>query len=175
MNLYNKVMDLSTKEIIMSARLNHFETVPGLMKELFDLSIASYKSSIDHTIKNLVEIRASQMNGCAFCLDIHVKQGKIAGEKEIRMFHVPIWRDSHLFTAKEKAALELTEAITQLGKEGVSDSVYATVKEHFSDTEISELTFAISLINFWNRIQILAQAEIGSRDAAQGLEKAGYS
>lgn len=159
----------------MTARLNHFETVPGLMKELFDLSIASYKSSIDHTIKNLIEIRASQMNGCAFCLDIHVKQGKIAGEKEIRMFHVPIWRDSHLFTAKEKAALELTEALTQLGKHGVPDDVYQSVKEHFSDVEISELTFAISLINLWNRIQILAQAEIGSRDAAQGLEKAGYN
>lgn len=91
------------------------------------------------------------------------------------MFHVPIWRESHLFTAKEKASLELTEALTQLGKHGVTDEVYATVKEHFSDTEISELTFAIGLINLWNRIQILAQAEIGSRDAAQGLEKAGYS
>ena len=74
-------MNVTKKEIIMTARLNHFETVPALMKELFDLSIASYKSSINHTIKNLVEIRASQINGCAFCLDIHVKQGKIAGEK----------------------------------------------------------------------------------------------
>lgn len=159
----------------MTARLNHFETVPGLMKELIDLSMANYRSSIDHKIKNLVEIRASQINGCAFCLDIHVKQGKISGEKEIRMFHVPIWRESHLFTAKEKAALELTEALTQLGKYGVSDEVYAKVKEHFSDSEISELTFAIGIINLWNRIQILAQAEIGSRDAAQGLDKAGYN
>jgi AhpD family alkylhydroperoxidase len=159
----------------MNSRLNHFETVPGLMKELIDLSMASIKSSIDHRIKNLIEIRASQMNGCAFCLDIHVKQGKIAGEKEIRMFHVPIWRDSPLFTAKERAALELTEAMTHLGKHGVPDDVYATVKEHFTDVEISELTFAIGIINLWNRIQILAQAEIGSRDAAQGLEKAGYS
>ena len=159
----------------MNPRLNHFETVPGLMKELIDLSMASIKSSIDHRIKNLIEIRASQMNGCAFCLDIHVKQGKIAGEKEIRMFHVPIWRDSPLFTAKERAALELTEAMTKLGNHGVPDDVYATVKEHFTDVEISELTFAIGIINLWNRIQILAQAEIGSRDAAQGLEKAGYS
>lgn len=159
----------------MSPRLDHFETVPGLMKELFDLSIASRKSSIDHTIKNLIEIRASQINGCAFCLDIHVKQGKIAGEKEIRMFHVPIWRESPLFTAKEKAALELTEALTKLGGHGISDETYAIVKEHFSDVETSELTFAIGLINLWNRIQILAQAEVGSRDAAQGLEKAGYN
>lgn len=158
----------------MSPRLDHFETVPSLMKELFDLSIASRKSSIDHTIKNLIEIRASQINGCAFCLDIHVKQGKIAGEKEIRMFHVPIWRDSPLFTAKEKAALELTEALTKLGGHGISDETFATVKEHFNEVEISELTFAIGIINLWNRIQILAQAEVGSRDAAQGLEKAGY-
>jgi AhpD family alkylhydroperoxidase len=107
------------------------------MKELIDLSMASIKSSIDHRIKNLIEIRASQMNGCAFCLDIHVKQGKIAGEKEIRMFHVPIWRDSPLFTAKERAALELTEAMTHLGNHGVPDDVYATVKEHFTDVEIS--------------------------------------
>lgn len=159
----------------MSARLNHFDTVPALMKELFDLSIASHKSSINHTIKNLVEIRASQINGCAFCLDIHVKQGKIAGEKEIRMFHVPIWRESPLLTAKEKAALELTEALTTLGPHGVSDEIFANVKGHFNNVEISEITFAISIINMWNRIQILAQAEVGSRDAAQGLDKAGYN
>lgn len=159
----------------MSSRVDHFKTVPNLMKELFNLSIASHKSSIDHTIKNLIEIRVSQMNGCAFCLDIHVKQGKIAGEKEIRMFHVPIWRDSPLFTAKEKASLEFAEALTQLGNHGVSDEIYANLKEHFTDVEISELTFAVALINLWNRIQILAQAEVGSRDAAQGLDKAGYN
>ena len=156
----------------MSNRVNHFQIVPNLVKALMDTSAASGKSSLDSTIKSLVDIRASQLNGCAFCLDMHIKQAKMKGERELRIYHVAIWRESPLFTAKEKAALSLTEALTKIGDTGVSDEIYGQTKEHFTEVEISELTFAIALINMWNRMQILAQMVPGSQDAAFGLTKA---
>lgn len=157
----------------MSTRVNHFETVPALIKALGDASMASHKSTLDGGIKNLVDIRASQLNGCAFCLDMHVKQAKLRGERELRLYHVAIWRESPLFSVKEKAALALTEALTRIGEEGVSDALYRATREYFSDEEISELTFAIAIINAWNRMQILSQMLPGSQDAAYGLERAG--
>ena len=159
----------------MTARLNHFETVPALTKALMDASMAAYKTSIDPLIKSLIDIRASQLNNCAFCLDMHIKQAKIKGERELRIYHVAIWRESPLFNAKEKAALALTEALTKLADTGVSNELYQATKEHFSDVEISELTYSIGLINFWNRMQILALMEPGSQDAAFGLTKAGLN
>ncbi|WP_337842424.1 carboxymuconolactone decarboxylase family protein [Rheinheimera sp.] len=159
----------------MTARLNHFETVPHLTKALMDASMAAYKTSIDPLIKSLIDIRASQLNACAFCLDMHIKQAKIKGERELRIYHVAIWRESPLFNAKEKAALALTEALTQLPDTGISSELYNATKEHFSDVEISELTYSIGLINFWNRMQILALVEPGSQDAAFGLNKAGLN
>ena len=159
----------------MTARLNHFETVPALTKALMDASMAAYKTSIDPLIKSLIDIRASQLNNCAFCLDMHIKQAKIKGERELRIYHVAIWRESPLFNAKEKAALALTEALTKLPDTGISNELYQATKEHFTDVEISELTYSIGLINFWNRMQILAQMEPGSQDAAFGLTKAVFN
>lgn len=159
----------------MTARLNHFETVPALTKALMDASMAAYKTSIDPLIKSLIDIRASQLNNCAFCLDMHIKQAKIKGERELRIYHVAIWRESPLFNAKEKAALALTEALTKLPDTGISNELYQATKEHFTDVEISELTYGIGLINFWNRMQILAQVEPGSQDTAFGLTKAGLN
>lgn len=157
----------------MSTRVNHFEAVPELIKTLGDASMASHRSSLDAGIKNLADIRASQLNGCAFCLDMHVKQAKLRGERELRLYHLAIWRESPLFSAKEKAALALTEALTRLGDEGVSDALYRTTREYFSDEEIAELAFAIAIINAWNRLQILSQMTPGSQDAAYGLDRAG--
>lgn len=159
----------------MTARLNHFDTVPTLTKVLMDASMAAYKTSIDPLIKSLIDIRASQLNSCAFCLDMHIKQAKIKGERELRIYHVAIWRESPLFNAKEKAALALTEALTKLPDNGISQELYQATKEHFTDVEISELTFGIGLINFWNRMQILALVVPGSQDAAFGLNKAGLN
>lgn len=159
----------------MTARLNHFETVPALTKALMDASMASYKTSIDPLIKSLIDIRASQLNSCAFCLDMHIKQAKIKGERELRIYHVAIWRESPLFNAKEKAALALTEALTKLSDTGISNELYQATKEHFTDVEISELAYGIGLINFWNRMQITALVEPGSQDTAFGLNKAGLN
>lgn len=159
----------------MAQRLNHFETVPALAKALMDASMAAYKTSLDPLLKSLIDIRASQINGCAFCLDMHIKQAKIKGERELRIYHVAIWRESPLFNAKEKAALALTDALTTLPETGISEELYHATKAHFSDVEISELTYSIGLINFWNRMQILALPQPGSQDAAFGLTKAGLN
>lgn len=156
----------------MSTRINLFQTVPALIKTLSDASQASHNSSLDITIKNLVDIRASQLNGCAFCLDMHVKQAKLHGERELRLYHVAIWRESPLFTAKEKAALALSEALTHPGIEGVPDALYREAREHFSEAELGELTFGIAIINAWNRLMIASRTVPGSLDKAYGLDRA---
>ncbi|WP_420130149.1 carboxymuconolactone decarboxylase family protein, partial [Longimicrobium sp.] len=100
------------------------------------------------------------------------KEAKIAGERELRLYHLAAWRESPLFSAREKAALAFTEALTQIGVHGVSDALYRSVAEHFSDVEISELNFAIVAINAWNRLGITSRMAPGALDAAYGLNKA---
>lgn len=159
----------------MSQRLNYFEKSPELSKKLFDFAKALHNSSLGNTLIDLVNIRASQLNGCAFCLDMHCKEAKIHGEQELRIYHIPIWRESTLFSDAEKAALEWTEAVTKLSEDGVSDEVYERVRTQFSETQISELTFAIGVINVWNRLNISFRTIPGSADEMLGLTKAGLS
>ena len=159
----------------MSQRLNYFELSPELSKKVLDLSKAVADGSLGHTIIDLVNIRGSQINGCAFCLDMHVKEAKIHGENELRLYHVPIWRESTLFSERERAALEWTEAVTRLSDDGISDDVYERVSSQFSEAEISELTFAVGVINMWNRLNISFRAVPGSFDEMLGLTKSGLS
>src|SRR6266850_7768848 len=164
-----------TKGETMSQRLDYYTTSPNLSKKLYELSDAVKKSSLGNTLLDLVNIRASQLNGCALCLDMHCKEAKIHGERELRIYHVPIWRESPLFSEVEKAALEWTEAVTKLSEHGVSDEVYDRVRAQFSETQISELTFAIGVINLWNRLNISFQSVPGSADEMLGLTKAGFN
>ena len=159
----------------MSQRLNYFEQSPELAKKLFDFGHAVKKTSLGNTLIDLVNIRASQLNGCAFCLDMHCKEAKIHGERELRIYHVPIWRESNLFSDTERAALEWTEAVTRLSEHGVPDDVYDRVREQFSESQVSELTFAIAVINAWNRLNISFQTIPGSFDEQLGLTKAGLN
>lgn len=154
-------------------RANYAQQSPELMKKLFELSQASKASSLGRTLTDLVNIRASQLNGCAFCLDMHVKEAKLHGERDLRVHHIPVWRESPLFSAKEKAALEWTEAVTRLTGRGIDDEQYARASSHFSDKELTELTYAIAVINSWNRLSVAFQAVPGSADARLGLEKSG--
>lgn len=156
----------------MSNRVNHFKATPALAKALSELSMALGKTSLSPQLKHLIDIRVSQLNGCTFCLDMHVKEAKIDGERELRIYHLPVWRESPLFSAREKAALAFTEALTRIGEHGVSDELYHAVAAHFSETEIAELNFAIATINAWNRLQITSRMAPGAMDAAYGLNKA---
>ncbi|MEP6829583.1 MAG: carboxymuconolactone decarboxylase family protein, partial [Rhizomicrobium sp.] len=112
---------------------------------------------------------------CAFCVDMHSKEAKIHGERELRLYHVAIWRESNLFDARERAALEWTEVLTQLPPHGVSDAVYNSVRAVFSEKELSDLSYSVMAINGWNRLSIGFRSVPGSRDALYGLTKAGLS
>jgi AhpD family alkylhydroperoxidase len=175
-------MDTSTSEHAKASpekasapRLNYAAISPELFRKLSDLSTAIRKSSIDETIINLVEIRTSQLNGCSFCLDMHVKQAKLHGERELRLYHVAIWHESPLFEPRERAALAWAETLTKLPEGGVSDELYERVRGQFSDKELADLTFAVMAINAWNRAGIAFRSVPGSADKIYGLDKAGLS
>ena len=159
----------------MSQRLNYMQQSPEFFKKLLEFNNVQNECAIETTILDLVHIRASQLNGCGFCVDMHVKEAKIHGERELRIYHLPIWRESTLFNTRERAALEWTEMVTRLPEHGIPDEVYNRVRESFSEKEISDLTFSIVIINSWNRISISFKAVPGSADAAYGLTKAGLS
>ena len=107
-------------------------------------------------------MRASQINGCAYCLDMHSKDARAAGETEQRLYLLDAWRESSLYTERERAALEWTEALTLIGEGHVPDAVYAAVREHFSEEEMVNLTLAVVAINGWNRLSISFRAEAGT-------------
>lgn len=159
----------------MSQRINYAQQSPELFRKLSDLSFSLKSSAIEQTIHDLIHIRASQINGCAFCLDMHVKEAKIHGESELRLHHVSIWRESNLFIARERAALAWAEAVTKLPEGGIPDELYDRVSGHFSEKEISDLTFSIMVINAWNRASVAFRTTPGSADKLYGLDKAGLS
>lgn len=159
----------------MTQRLNYFETTPELSKKYLEFSTALKKSAVVREFGHLVDIRASQINGCGFCLDMHVKQARIEGERELRLHHVAIWRESTLFSARERAALAWTEAVTTLAPTGVSDDAYRAARAEFNEAELSELTLLIVGINGWNRLNVAFRTAPGSADAAYGLDKAGLN
>lgn len=159
----------------MTSRLDFFEQAPELSKKLYEMSQTLQSSSLKREILDLANIRASLINGCAFCIDMHVKEAKIHGERELRVHHIPVWRESSLFSPKERAALEWVETVTELSKQGVPDEVYERVREQFSEKEITDLTYAIAVINSWNRLAVSFRKVPGSADAAYGLSKSGLN
>lgn len=158
------------------ARLDYARQSPELFKKLLDLSMAvADRGDVDAKLALLVDIRASQMNGCAFCLDMHVKEAKLHGERELRLHHVAIWRESPLFTDKERAALAWTEALTRMSPTGVPDALYDEVLSHFGEQALSTLTFRVMTINAWNRVNVAFRTVPGSKDALLGIDKAGLA
>ena len=146
-------------------------------------AIASYKAllaleaslSLDTTLKDLVKLRVSQINGCVFCVDMHVKEAKLHGERELRLHHLVVWRESSLFNGKEQAALQWAERLTRLADQAVSDADYAAVRAHFDDEELVALTHVINTINVWNRLNVAFATPAGSMDSLMGLDRAGLN
>ena len=167
------ILDKAKDAAPMTQRINYAQQAPELFKAFAEVSGKLKKSAIEEGLQHLVEIRASQMNGCAFCLDMHIKQAKIHGERELRLHHVAAWRESPLFAPRERAALAWTEVLTRLPEHGVPDEIYARVRAQFSEKELAELTSVIMLINAWNRAGVASQTVPGSADKAFGLDKAG--
>ncbi|UVF22724.1 carboxymuconolactone decarboxylase family protein (plasmid) [Microvirga terrae] len=154
-------------------RLNYAAQSPELFKKLADLSAAIRKGTIEASIIHLVEIRASQLNGCSFCLDMHVKEAKLHGERELRLHHIATWHESPLFEPRERAALAWTEALTRLPEGGVPDDLYDYVRGQLSEKELADLTFVVMAINAWNRAGVAFRSVPGSADKLYGLDKAG--
>jgi AhpD family alkylhydroperoxidase len=129
-------------------------------------------SGIEQATLDFVSLRASQMNGCGFCCDMHTKEARIHGERELRLHHVAIWRESTLFSPRERAALAWTEVLTKLPEHGVPDEIYERVRGQFSVKELSDLTYAVMAINGWNRANVAFRTVPGSSDKTFGLDKA---
>jgi AhpD family alkylhydroperoxidase len=157
----------------MTQRINYMQQSPELFKKLLEFSTLVDQGAIEQTIRDLVAIRASQMNGCAFCVDMHVKQAKIHGERELRIHHLPVWRESTLFIPRERAALAWTEVLTKIPEQGVPDEIYERVRTQLSEKELSDLSFVVMGINAWNRINVGFRPVPGVHDKAWGLDKAG--
>jgi AhpD family alkylhydroperoxidase len=122
-------------------------------------AMAAFDGSIelDSALRELVKIRASQLNGCAYCIALHTRDARKAGESEQRLYALAAWRESPLFTERERAALELTDVITRIGERGVPDAVYERAVSEFSAVELANLIFAITAINAWNRIAVSSE------------------
>ena len=159
----------------MSQRLDYFNLSPQAGNKYTEFTLLLNEKPFLTEIAHLVTLRASQINGCAFCVDMHVKEARIHGERELRLHHVVVWRESPLFSPRERAVLEWTEALTQLSPHGVSDEIYNRVREQLSEQELADLSFLIVAINGWNRLSVAFQVVPGSRDKLYGLDKANLS
>jgi AhpD family alkylhydroperoxidase len=142
----------------MTSRFAPFKIVPDLTTALLGVEKVLEAAGIEHGLANLVKIRASQINGCAFCIHMHISDARAHGENDMRLFLLDVWRESPLFTDRERAALAWTESLTRIVKTGAPDADYALVKTQFTEVEIATLTVLIGQINSWNRLQVAARA-----------------
>jgi AhpD family alkylhydroperoxidase len=141
--------------------------VSGVMRAMYGLEEPLRKSGLEPALRELVKVRASQINGCAYCIDMHTKDARAQGETEQRLYALNAWRETPFYTDRERAALEWTEQLTLIAGRDVPDDLYARMKEHFSEAEIVSLTLAVVQINAWNRLAISFRAPAGSYQPAQ--------
>lgn len=135
-------------------RLNAYTASPKAMKAMMALSTFVEQCGLEESLLELVKMRSSQINGCAYCLHMHATQARQKGESEMRLYLLDAWRESSLYTPRERAALAWTEALTRLADTHAPDADYAAVAEHFTEEERVNLTVAINMINGWNRIAV---------------------
>lgn len=150
----------------MQSRLNYARTSAAGYRAMMSLEAYLHECGLEQSLIHLIKLRASQINGCAFCLDMHWKDLRAIGETEQRLYSLDAWRESPWYTDRERAALEWTEAVTLVAEGHVEDSVYETVRPHFTDKELADLTFAVATINAWNRLAIAARMEPGKYQPA---------
>ena len=145
----------------MTARIDYTRVSPQVLRSLIALNAPVETSSLEPALLNLVRMRASQINGCAFCLDMHSKDARAAGEKEQRLYMLEAWRETAVYTDRERAALAWTEAVTRVTDGHVPDDVYAEASEHFTEQELVALTLAVVAINSFNRLNVAFRMEGG--------------
>ena len=157
----------------MKPRYNIVTTPPGAYKAMVGLETYLASSSIlDRKLIDLVKLRASQINGCAYCIDMHWKDLRAAGETEQRLYGLDAWAEAPYYSDRERAALAWTEALTLITQGHASDAAYDQVKSQFSEAEVAELSFAIAAINAWNRMAIAARSPAGTYKATGHEQRA---
>jgi len=154
----------------MEVRLNYSHVAPGVTMAMRGLEDYLEECGLDRPLLNLVRTRASQINGCAYCIDMHTKDARADGETEQRLYELDAWRETPFYTDRERAALAWTEAVTLVSKGHVPDEVYEAVSPHFSEKELVDLTLAIIAINGWNRLAIGFRSKPGSYQAKRNAQ-----
>jgi len=139
-------------------RLQFFAKAPEIMKAVSALNKAVDECGLEESLLHLIKLRASQINGCSFCVDMHSREARQDGETEQRLYLVAAWKESPLFSERERAALAWTEAVTKISDNGVPDELYARTLTHFSEEELVKLSVAVGMINTWNRLCVPFQA-----------------
>ena len=146
----------------MTQRLSSALAAPEAYGAMLALENYVKSTKLERNLIELLKLRASYINGCAYCVDMHTKDARLAAETEQRLFAVPVWRETPFFTPRERAALAWTEAVTDIARADVSDELYREVRDHFSEAELVELTMAVIAINGWNRLSVAFRREVGS-------------
>ncbi|HTR57401.1 MAG TPA: carboxymuconolactone decarboxylase family protein [Casimicrobiaceae bacterium] len=151
----------------MRSRLDFTKVSPGALKTMLDFEAYLAKCGLDRSLLHLVKMRASQINGCAYCLDMHSKDARADGETEQRLYALDAWRETPFYSDRERSALAWTEALTLISETHAPDGVYEDVRAHFTEQELVDLALAIVAINCWNRLAIGFRAEPGRYQPAK--------
>ncbi len=149
----------------MKAKLNYITAAPDAFKAMMAISTYVQESGLEHNLLELVKTRASQINGCAFCIDMHVRDARAAGETEQRLQLLAAWRETELFTPRERAALAWTETLTNLDWRE-AETVFDFVRQYFTDEEMANLALSIGVINIWNRLNIAFGVTVAAQEIA---------
>lgn len=165
-----------TGSTALGARIDYRKASPEAMRAMAALERFVHSSGLESKLVELVKLRASYLNGCAYCVDVHTKDARVAGETEQRLYSVPVWRETPFFTPRERAALAWAESVTDVGRTGVPDDVYEQARAEFSEAELLALTMAVIAINGWTRLAVSFRTEPGSyqpRGAGQAMAAVG--
>ncbi len=152
----------------MESRIAYLKVAPGAYKAMLGLEEYLHQCGLEETLLNLIKLRASQVNGCAYCIDMHWKDLRAAGENEQRLYGLDAWEESPHYSDRERAALAWTQAVTNIRDGHVRDEVYEIARKHFSEKELADLTLAVAAINAWNRLAISARTEPGTYQPVKG-------
>ena len=155
----------------MQARINYIKVAPGAFKAMSGLEEYLHQSGLEAPLLHLIKMRASQINGCAYCLDMHSKDLRAIGETEQRIYGLDAWEEAPYYTDRERTAFAWTEAVTRVTDGHVPDHVYEEVRPHFTEKELADLTLAVAAINAWNRLAIAGRAVPGSYQPAKQAER----
>ena len=166
-------MTATAEETTVAPRIDYARVAPNALRAQVGLETYVRGSGLELSLIHLIKLRASYLNGCAYCVDMHSKDALLEKETEQRLLAVPVWRQTPFFTPRERAALAWTDSLTEVGRTHVPDDVFEDVSQHFTELEIVNLTMAIVTINGWNRIAIAFRTPVGSYQPRKTLASAG--